>query len=48
MGSITKKSIVITAAKRTPIGGFQGELSGLSAPMLGSIAIKAAPSKVKW
>ena len=34
--------IVITAAKRTPIGSFQGALSGLSAPRLGSIAIKAA------
>ncbi len=34
--------IVITAAKRTPIGSFQGALSGLSASRLGSIAIKAA------
>ena len=34
--------IVITAAKRTPIGSFQGALSGLSAPQLGSIAIRAA------
>jgi acetyl-CoA C-acetyltransferase len=39
---MTKDSIVITAAKRTPIGGFQGALSGLAAPRLGSIAIKAA------
>lgn len=42
MGPMTKDSIVITAAKRTPIGGFQGALSGLAAPRLGSIAIKAA------
>ena len=42
MGSMTKDPIVITAAKRTPIGGFQGVLSALSAPRLGSIAIKAA------
>jgi acetyl-CoA C-acetyltransferase len=34
--------IVITAAKRTPIGSFQGKLSALSAPRLGSIAVKAA------
>ncbi len=34
--------VVITAAKRTPIGSFQGKLSALSAPRLGSIAVKAA------
>lgn len=44
MGDVTTTGdpIVITAAKRTPIGSFQGELSGLSAPRLGSIAISAA------
>ena len=42
MGIITKDPIVITAAKRTPIGSFQGGLSQVSAPRLGSIAIKAA------
>ena len=42
MGAVTKDSIVITAAKRTPIGSFQGSLSELSAPRLGSFAIKAA------
>ena len=42
MGIVTKDPIVITAAKRTPIGGFQGGLSQLSAPRLGSIAIRAA------
>ena len=42
MGPMTKDPIVITAAKRTPIGGFQGVLSALSAPRLGSIAIRAA------
>ena len=31
---------VIVAAKRTPIGAFQGQLSSLSAPYLGSIVIK--------
>jgi acetyl-CoA C-acetyltransferase len=35
------KKVVITAAKRTPIGSFGGSLSSLSAPELGSIAIKA-------
>jgi acetyl-CoA C-acetyltransferase len=34
--------IVITAARRTPLGSFQGKLSALSAPRLGSIAIAAA------
>jgi acetyl-CoA C-acetyltransferase len=33
--------VVITSAKRTPIGSFNGSLSSLSAPRLGSIAIKA-------
>jgi acetyl-CoA C-acetyltransferase len=35
------KKIVITNAKRTPIGSFGGALSNLSAAQLGSIAIKA-------
>ena len=34
--------IVIAAAARTPIGGFQGELSPVAAPKLGSTAIAAA------
>lgn len=38
-------NIVITAAKRTPIGGLLGELSGFSAPQLGAQAIKAAISQ---
>lgn len=33
---------VIVGAKRTPIGSFLGALSSLSAPQLGSVAIKAA------
>jgi acetyl-CoA C-acetyltransferase len=37
--------IVITAAKRTPIGSFQGALSGLKASRLGSIALVAALSE---
>jgi len=35
-------SIVIVAATRTPVGGLMGELSDISAPKLGAIAIKAA------
>ncbi len=34
------KKVVITSAKRTPIGSFGGSLSSLSASQLGSIAIK--------
>jgi 3-oxoacyl-[acyl-carrier-protein] synthase III len=34
--------IVIVAAKRTPIGAFQGVLSGATAPELGGAAIAAA------
>jgi acetyl-CoA C-acetyltransferase len=34
--------IVIVGAARTPMGAFQGELSGLTAPELGAVAIRAA------
>ncbi|UTW53251.1 acetyl-CoA C-acyltransferase [bacterium SCSIO 12827] len=34
--------IVIAGAARTPMGGFQGDLSGARAPDLGAAAIKAA------
>ncbi len=37
-----KDPVVIVGAKRTPMGGFQGDLSGISAPDLGTHAIKAA------
>jgi acetyl-CoA C-acetyltransferase len=37
--------IVIVGAARTPMGGFQGSLSALSAPELGGHAIKAALSR---
>lgn len=36
------EDVVILAGARTPIGAFSGSLSSLSAPQLGSIAIKAA------
>lgn len=34
------KKVVITHAKRTPVGAFNGALSSLTAPQLGSIVIK--------
>ncbi|GAB2994654.1 acetyl-CoA C-acyltransferase [Psychrosphaera aestuarii] len=34
--------VVIVSAKRTPLGGFQGSLSSVSAPELGAVAIKSA------
>jgi acetyl-CoA C-acetyltransferase len=34
--------VVIVSAARTPMGAFQGELSALTAPQLGAVAIKAA------
>jgi acetyl-CoA C-acetyltransferase len=37
--------IVITGSVRTPMGGFQGDLKDLTAPSLGSAAIKAAVSR---
>ncbi len=36
------KNIYIAGAARTPMGAFQGELSALTAPQLGSHAIRAA------
>ncbi|WP_300320614.1 acetyl-CoA C-acyltransferase [Accumulibacter sp.] len=36
------ESVVIVGAKRTPVGAFQGQFSGVSAPQLGAVAIKAA------
>lgn len=40
------KNVYIVAAKRTPIGSFGGVLSSLSAPALGSIAVKGALSSI--
>ncbi|MBO6949591.1 MAG: acetyl-CoA C-acyltransferase [Rhodospirillales bacterium] len=40
--SPNKDPIVIVGAARTPMGGFQGALSDMSAPDLGGAAIKAA------
>lgn len=34
--------VVIVGAKRTPVGAFQGQFAGVTAPQLGSVAIAAA------
>lgn len=39
---MSTQEVVIVAAKRTPIGSFNGSLASLQAPELGAIAIKAA------
>ena len=39
---MSSDSIVIAAARRTPIGAFQGALAGASSPQLGGAAIAAA------
>jgi acetyl-CoA C-acetyltransferase len=41
------KDVYIVAAKRTPIGTFNGALSSFTAPQLGAIAIKAALAEAK-
>ena len=39
---MSSDNVVVVAARRTPIGAFQGALSGATAPQLGSAAIAAA------
>ena len=41
------KDVVIASACRTPIGKFQGALSGFRAPELGALAIREALSRAK-
>jgi len=41
------RNVVIVAAQRTPIGSFGGSLASLSAPALGSVAIRAALAQAK-
>jgi acetyl-CoA C-acetyltransferase len=41
-GNIMSDDIIISAYARTPMGGFQGALSGVSAVELGAVAVKAA------
>ena len=40
--TVSNDPIVIVSVARTPMGGFQGELKGLTASQLGSVAIRAA------
>ena len=42
MSQLSPTDVVVVGAARTPMGGFQGTLGTVSAPELGSIAIKAA------
>lgn len=39
---MSKDSVVILGGARTPIGGFQGVFSGVTAPALGILAARAA------
>src|SRR3954469_198042 len=39
--------IVIVGCSRTPMGAFQGELKGFTAPELGAAAIRAAVERAK-
>lgn len=44
---MTTPEVFIVAGKRTPIGSFQGALSDVSAPTLGSVAIKSVLESTK-
>jgi len=44
---MSEDPIVVVGMARTPMGGFQGELSDTSAPELGTCAIKAALGEAK-
>ncbi len=39
---MSEDPVVILGARRTPVGAFQGVFAGVTAPQLGSVAIKAA------
>ncbi len=41
----TASPVLVLSAARTPIGGFQGALGTLDAPVLGAVAIRAAVEK---
>ena len=45
MAQATADPIVIVGTARTAIGGFQGAFAPLTAPQLGSAAIKAAVAR---
>ncbi len=39
--------VVIVSVARTPMGGFQGDLAGLTGPELGAVAIRAAVERAR-
>src|SRR6202140_4461297 len=41
------EDVFIVAARRTPIGAFQGALSGATAPQLGAAAVRAAVAEAR-
>jgi acetyl-CoA C-acetyltransferase len=43
---MSQDTVVIVAAKRTPMGGFMGSLSGVSATELGSVAVKSVVGNI--
>jgi acetyl-CoA C-acetyltransferase len=43
----SENSVVIVSAARTPVGSFNGALSGLTAHALGAVALKAAMTRAK-
>jgi acetyl-CoA C-acetyltransferase len=43
----SENSVVIVSAARTPVGSFNGALSGVTAHALGAIALKAAMTRAK-
>jgi acetyl-CoA C-acetyltransferase len=45
--AISTNDIVIVSAARTPVGSFNGALSGLTGAQLGTIALKAAIARAK-
>lgn len=44
MSAIQTNPVVVSAARRTPLGAFMGVFSGMPAPVLGAAAIRAAVS----
>jgi acetyl-CoA C-acetyltransferase len=44
---MSKDPIVVVSVARTPMGAFQGELKGFTAPELGATAIRAAVERAK-
>jgi acetyl-CoA C-acetyltransferase len=44
---MNEHDVVIVSVARTPMGGFQGCLKGLTAPQLGAISIKAAVDRAQ-